>query len=79
MSGTVCVRCKREVFSYQVIPGEGDVCFTCAKRGRGDRRLTTFPFTTTHITGDGSPVEVQSLRHLRKLEAEYGVQSGAYN
>lgn len=78
--GTHCVRCKKEVFHYQWKPGEGDVCSKCLKPGTGgDRIISTFPFTATHLTGDGSPVEVQSLRHLRKLEREHGVQSGAYN
>jgi hypothetical protein len=32
-----------------------------------------FPYTTTHITGDGKPVTVESLGHLRSLERRYGV------
>ena len=78
--GTHCVRCKKEVFHYQWKPDEGDVCMKCLKPGAGgDRKLSTFPFTATNLTSDGSPVEVQSIYHLRRLEREHGVHSGAYN
>ncbi len=73
-----CARCNREIFRYRLIPGEGDVGYCCLK-STGDRKLSTFPFTSRHITGDGRRVEVQSLRHLRRLETEFGVQSAAYN
>lgn len=33
----------------------------------------TFPFTTTHLDGNGTPIEVNSLYHLRQLEKQYGV------
>jgi hypothetical protein len=38
-----------------------------------------FPFVTSNIRGDGRPVEVKSLRHLRQLENKHGVQSSAWN
>lgn len=40
-------------------------------------RLTTFPFSTQNVNGE--PITVNSLRHLRKLEREHGVQFHAYN
>lgn len=38
-----------------------------------------FPYTTTHISGDGSPVTVESLGHLRSLEKRYGVMVHAFS
>ena len=38
-----------------------------------------FPFTTMNIAGHPQKIRVQSLRHLRKLEAQHGVQSVAFN
>jgi hypothetical protein len=39
-----------------------------------------FPFTTTNLAGrPGVEISVQSLRHLRKLETQFGVQSHAFN
>lgn len=32
-----------------------------------------FPFTSTHISGDGNPVTVESYRHLQQIEKQYGV------
>ena len=80
----ICTGCEREVFRYRVIPGVGDFCKKCQQRlpveATGDRTRvkSTFPFTTTHL-GNGSPVEVESLRHLRKLENRHGVSSVVYN
>ena len=38
-----------------------------------------FPFVTRNIRDDGRPVEVKSLRQLRKLENAHGVASGPWN
>lgn len=32
-----------------------------------------FPYTTTNLTGDGKPVTIESMSHLRSLENKYGV------
>jgi hypothetical protein len=40
--------------------------------------ISTFPFTTRNI-GDGTPVTVESMRHLRQLESHHGVSSEVYN
>lgn len=37
------------------------------------RAASTFPYITTHITADGSPVEVKSAMHLEQLCKENGV------
>ena len=73
-----CVECGQECFRYQMVNGK-EVCYPCLKPGTiGDKKLTTFPYTSTHITGDGQPIEVKSLRHLRKLEGQFGVHCDAY-
>lgn len=36
-------------------------------------------FTTTNLHPEGKPVRVQSLRHLRQLEGQYGARSVAAN
>lgn len=39
----------------------------------GHIRTATFPFTSTHIDGQGTPIEVNSLYHMRQIENKYGV------
>lgn len=54
-------------------------CLKCRKGdGNRDAAKSTFPFTAEHIV-PGQSIEVQSIYHLRKLEAQYGIQSSAYN
>ena len=53
-------------------------CAPVAKRR--DTAFSTFPFTTSNIRDvNEGPVTVESMRHLRQLEKEYGVSSDAYN
>ena len=78
----VCPGCKKTVVRLRFLGNGVWRCVACepdtakpvqkAKPGH-------FPFTTTNIRGDGRSVEVKSLRHLRKLENQHGVQSGAWN
>ncbi len=76
----ICVGCGRETSRYQIIPVEGKpalkLCHYCYKHP-SDRKLTTFPFTTSHF--DGKERTVNSLHHLRKLEREHNTQSVCYN
>src|SRR5882672_12851020 len=37
-----------------------------------------FPFTTPHIRGDGQPMVIQDIAHLRRVEKEYGVVLPAF-
>jgi hypothetical protein len=37
-----------------------------------NRKTAVFPFTTTHLDGNGTPITVESLGHLRSLERTYG-------
>lgn len=78
---TICNGCGKETLRYHIIVVGGgkpalNMCHYCWKHP-GDRKLTTFPFTTAHV--DGSERVVNSLYHLRQLEREHGVQSAAYN
>ncbi len=40
---------------------------------------SVFPFTTTHITADGSPMVVENMSHLRAVERKYGVVLSAFS
>ena len=75
--GATCLGCGKEnMMRYQAIPGAGDFCSDCAPRAHHQPK-STFPFTTRNISGES--VVVNSLYHLRKLEAQHGVQSFVYN
>jgi hypothetical protein len=75
--GVTCRGCgEKNMMRYKIVPGAGDFCYNCAPRAKRDPK-STFPFVTTNISGKS--IEVQSLRHLRQLEAQHGVQSFAYN
>lgn len=74
-SGVKCDGCGDQMMKYRIIPGKGNFCSHCSKLTFLAK--STFPFTTSNISGQ--PVEVQSLRHLRQLEAAHGVQSFVYN
>lgn len=77
----VCKQCGEETRRYRVVPGVGDFCLkNCAPSDEKRMKLTTFPFTTTNLGGHpGESVTVNSLAHLRRLEAKNGVSSVAYN
>lgn len=38
-----------------------------------------FPFDSQHVTPDGSPLVIESMRHLRQVENDYGVVFSAFN
>jgi hypothetical protein len=76
----ICDGCEREVFrAKQEQESKKWFCKDCYPVSRGVANVpgAVFPFTTTNISGQ--PIQVQSLRHLRKLEATYGVSSVAFN
>ena len=58
--------------------GELDMTENLAS-GHAARKNGIFPYTTTHITGDGKPVTVESLGHLRRLEKNYGVNVSGFS
>lgn len=39
----------------------------------GNIRQPAFPFTSTHIDGKGTPITIESYRHLQQTESKYGV------
>lgn len=76
----ICEECEKEVFRGHFDQGTkkwlcGDCCIT--PRGIDNVPGVVFPLTTMNINGE--KVKVQSLRHLRKLEAKHGVHSVAFN
>jgi hypothetical protein len=77
-----CDFCKKEVTRYRMVmlPGGGSktTCSDCNGVPIRNRKLTTFPFTTTHLVS-GKEIEVKSLSHLRSLEKQHGVSCHAYN
>lgn len=78
MELTKCDKCQQTGGRMRLV-GEKWIHVTCIE-GAAENRDTaksTFPFETTHLNGE--KVTVQSLHHLRKLEAQHGVHSGAYN
>jgi hypothetical protein len=38
-----------------------------------------FPYTCTHVDGNGTPITIESLGHLRKVEKQYGVVFSAFS
>jgi len=76
---TVCAICHEKVGRFRYVGGGKYVHVPKCSGGDKvrDTAKSTFPFTTSNLSGE--PVTVQSMRHLRKLENEHGVQSAAYN
>lgn len=77
----VCSVCKKDTYRYRVAEDGSIRCLkTCVTASRMGRRLSTFPFTTTNLSDrPGEEVVVNNLSHLRRLEAQHGTQSWAYN
>ena len=82
---TLCTNpeCKwsREVKGGRFIwHGRDPFCEECARlqyvMNDGEQRWS---FTTTNLHPEGKPVRVQSLRHLRQLEQQYGAVCMAAN
>jgi hypothetical protein len=40
---------------------------------------SVFPFSTPHITADGSPMTIESMGHLRAVEKKFGVVLSAFS
>jgi hypothetical protein len=82
----ICDGCEREVFRARcIIPEEGRSKWLCKDCDPGATAVLSvpgsgFPFCTNNLGPDPSrPIVVQSLRHLRRLENQYGVENIAYN
>jgi hypothetical protein len=76
----ICDGCNREVYRAKFIDPKW-FCKECApSAGYVNVPGAMFPFTTSNLSKDPTrPITVNSLRHLRKLEAKYGVQSVGFN
>jgi hypothetical protein len=70
--------CKTEGGRF-VQKGDGWVCEFHNSSAYRDTAKGFESFVSTHIDGKGTPIQVQSLRQLRKLENAYGVASAPYN
>jgi len=78
----ICDGCGKEVTRSKFSTEQNKwFCSYCYHPGPGTANVpgSMFPFTTMHIAGHPQPVQVQSLAHLRRLEAQHGVQSVAFN
>jgi len=76
-----CPECKKTVGRMRFVSDGVWLCADCAPALTQHKTVNPgiFPFVTTNLRSDGRPVEVKSLRELRKLENRHGVQSGAFN
>ena len=78
----ICDGCKKEVYRARFLTEAKEwVCKTCDP---GVEKMQTvsgsmFPFVTMNLAGKPQKIKVQSLRHLRKLERQHGVQSVVFN
>lgn len=77
---TICAnkKCKEEVTRARFVEGIGWLCMKCAPRYKV-QFSNVFPFKAFGIGSKPGLVEVKSLRHLRQLERDNGVQSVAFN
>lgn len=78
----VCSGCNKAVYKVRFLPDTKEwLCPECSPEARPIQNADPghFPFVTTHMHPQGKAVEVKSLRHLRKLENKFGVQSEAWN
>ena len=76
-----CPSCEKTVARLRFVDGEW-VCVDCAPAEAKPIQNADpkhFPFRTRNIRSDGAEVEVKSLRHLRRLENQNSVASGAWN
>lgn len=71
-----CADCGNTAGTFKIISGKRYCAGKCAPFDKPRSSKGTFPFTTSNF--DGKPVEVQSLRHLRKLESAHGVHCAPY-
>ncbi len=42
-------------------------------------KSTIFPFEARHVSPDGKPIIIESMRHLRQIEKSHGVVFSAFN
>jgi len=79
----ICDSCQppktQEVFEHIAKKPEAPACECGQVMDRdwgsehsGYSHKTVFPYVTTHLTGDGKPVEVRDAGHLRDLCKKYG-------
>ena len=72
-TGRECAGCGKIVFNSVFKDGKwyGRCCLYLRAYTK-----STFPFVTSNV--DGKPMVINSLRHMRKVEQQHGVQFHAY-
>jgi hypothetical protein len=79
---TICKGCEKEVMRSRWVEDVGWFCHQCVPEAKiiSTTGKSRFPFTTMHLNHEKpEKITVKSLRHLRQLENQYGVQSVAFN
>ena len=78
---TICKGCNEQVYRARWVEDDGWYCLDCSDAPRPMTKVpgSFFPLTSWNLSDYPEPIKVQSLRHLRKLEAKYGVNSFAFN
>jgi hypothetical protein len=76
----VCPACNK-IQDWLLYEHRELVCTGCRKPFKASiaERSPVFPFTTTHISGDGSPMVIENLAHLRRVERDFGVVLPAFS
>jgi hypothetical protein len=78
----LCPGCDQTVGRLRFTESGEWLCYNCAPytaKPIQNANPGHFPFVTRNMHPEGKAVEVKSLRHLRRLENKFGVQSGAWN
>jgi hypothetical protein len=75
----ICDGCKAEVTRARWITDEQWLCRQCDPGMEVSSNVSgaMFPYVTSNLNGE--KIQVQSLRHLRKLESQFGMQNAAFN
>ena len=85
-----CLVCDHETEMYYSVQDGKEIVSPCHKCGQAVKKTPNlrsgryekngiFPYTTSHITGDGRAVTVESLGHLRTLEKRFGVNVSGFS
>lgn len=84
-----CLGCdlQQERFYHSTEDPHSLTCKDCGsalgllqRSDEGRRRFTgVFPFTTTHINANGTPMVIENMAHLRSVERQYGVALTAFH
>lgn len=78
----LCPACKHSRKEFLRECDSGPICcdrpMEAMVEGR-PAKTAIFPFVTTHVDGHGTPIQIDSLHHLRKIEKHFGVCFTGFN